>query len=189
MKIEIRVSIKEGYTTIGGETVEVECDNLDSPLKVEQALKSALDLAEEKGMFRRGPAHALDLYLKMREKQIEDEVDKRHRMDKAPDPKTWELQSTITSLREENATIERRAVDRPATAADMTESSVEIRETAEQAVVAKTARVVEEVVVGKESTTRPETINATVRGTQVEVERVEGTPTTAAPLDPTKKGI
>ena len=103
MKIEIRVSIKEGYTTIGGETVEVECDNLDSPLKVEQALKSALDLAEEKGMFRRGPAHALDLYLKMREKQIEDEVDKRHRMDKAPDPKTWELQSTITSLREENA--------------------------------------------------------------------------------------
>jgi stress response protein YsnF len=34
--------------------------------------------------------------------------------------------------------------------------------------------VVEEVVVGKEATERTETINDTVRGTQVEVERVEG---------------
>jgi hypothetical protein len=34
--------------------------------------------------------------------------------------------------------------------------------------------VVEEVVVGKEATGRTETINDTVRGTQVEVERLEG---------------
>jgi uncharacterized protein (TIGR02271 family) len=78
------------------------------------------------------------------------------------------------NLREEHATIERRAVDRPATAADLKEGFVEIRETAEQPVVAKTARVVEEVVVGKESSERTETIQDTVRGTEVEVERVEG---------------
>ncbi|MBW0448350.1 YsnF/AvaK domain-containing protein [Paraburkholderia phenoliruptrix] len=83
--------------------------------------------------------------------------------------------SESVELREEHATIERRATDRPATAADLKEGSVEIRETAEQAVVAKTARVVEEVIVGKESSSRTETVNDTVRGTEVEVERVEGT--------------
>ena len=85
--------------------------------------------------------------------------------------------SESVDLREQHATIERKAADRPATAADLKEGSVEIRETAEQAVVAKTARVVEEVVVGKESSHRTETVNDTVRGTQVEVERVEGTAT------------
>jgi len=82
--------------------------------------------------------------------------------------------SESVNLREEHATIERRAVDRPATAADLKEGFVEIKETAEQAVVAKTARVVEEVVVGKEASERTETIQDTVRGTEVEVERVEG---------------
>ncbi|HEY1216078.1 MAG TPA: YsnF/AvaK domain-containing protein, partial [Bryobacteraceae bacterium] len=83
--------------------------------------------------------------------------------------------SESVNLREECATIERRAVDRPATAADLQEGSVEIRETQEQPVVAKTARVVEEVVVGKEASTRTETVNDTVRGTEVDVERTEGT--------------
>jgi uncharacterized protein (TIGR02271 family) len=78
------------------------------------------------------------------------------------------------NLREEHAKIERRAVDRPATAADLKDGFVEIRETAEQPVVAKTARIVEEVVVGKESSERTETIQETVRGTEVEIERVEG---------------
>ena len=82
--------------------------------------------------------------------------------------------SESVNLREEHATIERRAVDRPATAADLKEGLVEIRETAEQPVVTKTARVVEEVVVGKESSERTETIHDTVRGTEVEIERVEG---------------
>jgi stress response protein YsnF len=80
-------------------------------------------------------------------------------------------------------------VDRPATTADLTESSVEVRETAEQAVVAKTARVVEEVVVGKESSSRTETVNDTVRGTEVEVERVEGTDKTARVDEIGKKPI
>jgi uncharacterized protein (TIGR02271 family) len=82
--------------------------------------------------------------------------------------------SESVNLREEHATIERRPVDRPATAADLKEGFVEVRETAEQAVVAKNARVVEEVVVGKESSNRTETVNETVRGTDVQVERVSG---------------
>jgi uncharacterized protein (TIGR02271 family) len=82
--------------------------------------------------------------------------------------------SESVNLREEHATIERRPVDRPATVADLKEGFVEVRETAEEPVVAKTARVVEEVIVGKESSNRTETVNDTVRGTDVEVERVAG---------------
>lgn len=85
--------------------------------------------------------------------------------------------SESVDLREARATVERRAVDRPATEADLKEGSLEIRETAEHAVVGKTARVVEEVVVGKETSTRTEEINDSVRGTNVEVERIEGKPT------------
>ncbi|MFM0624631.1 YsnF/AvaK domain-containing protein [Paraburkholderia xenovorans] len=88
--------------------------------------------------------------------------------------------SENVNLREEHATIERRAVDRPATEADLREGSVEIGETAEEAIVGKTARVVEEVIVGKESSQRTETVNATVRGTEVEVERDTGTPETGS---------
>jgi uncharacterized protein (TIGR02271 family) len=85
--------------------------------------------------------------------------------------------SESVNLREEHASIERRPVDRPATAADLKEGFVEIKETAEHAVVAKTARVVEEVVVGKEASSRTETVNDTVRGTDVEVERTAPTTT------------
>jgi uncharacterized protein (TIGR02271 family) len=77
-------------------------------------------------------------------------------------------------LREEHATIERRPVDRPATEADLAafkEGSIEVRETAEEPVISKTARVVEEVVVGKEATERTETIDDIVRRTEVEVDR------------------
>jgi hypothetical protein len=54
-------------------------------------------------------------------------------------------------------------------------------------VVATTARVIEEVVVGKESTARTETVNGTVRGTNVEVERVAGEDPQLRPDASTKK--
>lgn len=82
--------------------------------------------------------------------------------------------SESIELREQHASIERRAVDRPATTADLAafkDDSIEIRETAERAVVAKTARVVEEVRVGTETTTNRETVTDTVRSTEVEVDR------------------
>jgi hypothetical protein len=46
---------------------------------------------------------------------------------------------------------------------------VEVRETAEEPVVAKTAHVAEEVVVGREATERTETVKDTVRREEVEV--------------------
>lgn len=79
-------------------------------------------------------------------------------------------------LREERARVERRPVDRPATEADLgnafQEKSVELRETVEEPVVAKSARVVEEVDIGKDVKTRTETVRDTVRKTDVEVEEL-----------------
>jgi len=79
------------------------------------------------------------------------------------------------NLREEHVKVERHPVDQPATEADLAafkEGSVELRETAEEPVISKTARVVEEVVVGKEVTQQTQDINDTVRRTEVEVEQL-----------------
>lgn len=79
-------------------------------------------------------------------------------------------------LREEKANVQRRAVDRPATEADLAafkEGSMEVRETSEEAVVSKSARVVGEVEIGKTVSEREETVRDTVRKTQVDVEPLE----------------
>jgi len=83
----------------------------------------------------------------------------------------------VVRLREERAVVDRRAVDRPATADDLGtfgEGTLEVRETREEPVVAKTARVVEEVRVGKEVREREETIEDSVRRKDVDVQQVEG---------------
>jgi uncharacterized protein (TIGR02271 family) len=80
-------------------------------------------------------------------------------------------------LREERVSVERRPADRPATAADMNrvrEGTFEVTERAEQPVVMKEARVVEEVAIGKEVAERTETVSDTVRRTEVDVQKVEG---------------
>jgi len=79
------------------------------------------------------------------------------------------------TLRQEHVEIERRPVDRPATTADLNafkEGTIEVRETQEEAVVAKDARVVEEVHVRKNVGERTETVHDTVRRTEVEVEQL-----------------
>jgi uncharacterized protein (TIGR02271 family) len=84
------------------------------------------------------------------------------------------------SLREEHVSVERRPVDQPVSTADATafkEQSIEMRERAEEAVVQKSARVVEEVVVGKEATQRKENISDSVRHTEVQVEQLGGSTT------------
>ncbi len=80
-------------------------------------------------------------------------------------------------LREERAHVERRPANRAATEADlaaMKDTRVEVRESAEEAVVSKQARVVEEVEVGKEVSQRTEKVRGTVKKTDVEVERMGG---------------
>jgi uncharacterized protein (TIGR02271 family) len=86
------------------------------------------------------------------------------------------------NLQEERVRVDRRPVNRPVTDADLRagqEQVIEVEEYAEEPVVAKQARVVEEVRVGKETSQRTETIRDTVRHTEVDVEPVTGTATGA----------
>lgn len=79
------------------------------------------------------------------------------------------------TLHQEKVNVQRRPVNRPATDADASafkDQTIEVTETAEEPVVSKRARVVEEVVVGKEITERTETIRDTVRNQKVEVEQL-----------------
>jgi uncharacterized protein (TIGR02271 family) len=81
--------------------------------------------------------------------------------------------STDVSLRQENVTVERRAADRPVSSTDAAfrDQSFELTEKSEQAVINKSARVVEEVVVGTDVTQQSQTVTDTVRRTDVRVER------------------
>lgn len=84
------------------------------------------------------------------------------------------------NLREEHVHVERRPVDRPVAEGDMQafrEGTIEMTETAEEAIVGKQARVVEEVVVGKEVTEREQVVSDTVRRTDVDVEEINTTET------------
>lgn len=77
-------------------------------------------------------------------------------------------------LREERINVERRPVDQPLSAADadaFRERTIDVTATAEEAVVGKQARVVEEVVVSKTAEERVEEIDDTVRRTDVEIDR------------------
>ncbi len=75
-------------------------------------------------------------------------------------------------LEEEHVDIQRRPADRPAAGDAFREQSFEMRERAEEPVVEKRARVVEEVKVGKKRSKAARTVEDTVRKTDVEVERM-----------------
>ena len=86
-------------------------------------------------------------------------------------------------LREEHVTVNRTPVNRPATEADFTafkEGQIEVTESAERAVVAKEAHVVEEVSLGKEVSEREQVIKETVRNTEVDVEHIPGATTSSS---------
>ena len=80
-------------------------------------------------------------------------------------------------LREEHVNVERRPADRPATEHDLKagEEVIEITEMAEEPVVGKRTRVVEEVVVDKDVTERTETIHDTVKRKDVDVQPLGAT--------------
>jgi uncharacterized protein (TIGR02271 family) len=80
------------------------------------------------------------------------------------------------NLREEHVSVERRTVDQPLGAADLKDESlfrdrtIEMTETAEEAVVDKEARIKEELVVSKTATEHTEQVHDTVRHTEVDVD-------------------
>ena len=85
--------------------------------------------------------------------------------------------NTDVTLRDETVHLDRRPADRPASAADMARvwnGTFEMREHDEQAVVSKAARVVEEVVIEKDVEQRTETIQDSVRRTEVDVQEIPG---------------
>ena len=81
------------------------------------------------------------------------------------------------SLREEHVSVERRPVNQTLSAAELAsgdllrDRTIEMTETAEEAVVAKAAQVREEFVVKKTSEQHVERIDDTVRRTEVEVDQ------------------
>ena len=87
------------------------------------------------------------------------------------------VQEQVT-LRDEQVRVERRPVDRPIDPSRVDdvvrEGTIEVRERDEEAIVDKQARVVEEVVINKEARERTETIQDTVRRTDVDVEEIPG---------------
>jgi uncharacterized protein (TIGR02271 family) len=83
------------------------------------------------------------------------------------------VQQDLT-LKDEQVIVDRVRVDRPATGADFKNETIELRELAEEAVVQKEARVVEEVRVGKKTQERTQRIDETERRTDVQVEDLAG---------------
>lgn len=78
-------------------------------------------------------------------------------------------------LREERVTVDRQPVNREVKASDLREGRdqvIEVKEYAEEPIVSKQARVVEEVRVNKTANERAETVRDTVRHTEVNVENL-----------------
>lgn len=93
------------------------------------------------------------------------------------------------SLHSEKVVLERHPVtdERPATDS-FSDKTIEMTEMAEEAVVSKTARVVEEIGLRKEVSDRVETVRDTVRKEEVEVVQVPGTANTSTVTPATTTG-
>ena len=92
------------------------------------------------------------------------------------------------TLREERVDVERRPVDRAVGDADIDafqEGTFEVRERSEEAVIDKQARVTEEIRVRKDVDQRTETIQDTVRRTDVDVEQLGERDVVASDVDVT----
>jgi uncharacterized protein (TIGR02271 family) len=85
--------------------------------------------------------------------------------------------SADVTLHEEHAEVLRSAVSEPVNLADLdwSDRSIEVVETAEQALVSKTARIVEEVALDTIGTDHIETVHEKLRRQQAEVERIDAT--------------
>jgi stress response protein YsnF len=83
-----------------------------------------------------------------------------------------EVQEKV-NLTEVHAEVLRKAVDQPVEEWDWSDSTIEVLETREEAVVSKTAHVAEEIRLKTEETERTETVTETVRRQQAEIEHLD----------------
>lgn len=86
--------------------------------------------------------------------------------------------SENVSLHEQHAAIFRRPVNESGspTHVDWSEKTIEVEETHEQPVINKTAEIIEEVVLRKETSDRVETINDSVRRQEVDIDHASTDP-------------
>ena len=172
--------VRRGGTLL---TVRVGDDMVDSAMDVIHKY-GAVDINERATQYQAGSANQGEYALPVIEEQLS--VGKR-----AVERGGVRVYSRITEtpveetvrLREEHVTVERRPVNRAVSDADFSafkEGTIEVTETSEEAVVGKQARVVEEVIVGKQVEERTETVRDTVRRTDVEVEQITDDQTRAA---------
>ncbi len=97
------------------------------------------------------------------------------------------VQEQVT-LHEERVTIERHPVNERVTGTEaFRDQTIEARATAEEAVVGKEARVVEEIGIRKEAADRVETVRDTVRETKVDVQDTSAAVRPATTTDTTKR--
>lgn len=86
------------------------------------------------------------------------------------------------TLHEEHVTVNRTPVSRTLSASDLasafTNATIDVTTRSEEAVIGKTAHVIEEVTIGKTATDRVETVSDTVRRTDVDVVETDATYTT-----------
>ena len=83
------------------------------------------------------------------------------------------LVSEDVTLRDETVSIDRRPVDRPIVVLEadaFQERTIELEEFAEEVVVSKKARVVEEIGIRKAASDRTETVRDTVRSSRVDID-------------------
>ena len=82
--------------------------------------------------------------------------------------------SESVTLHKEHVVMDRHAVDRPATEADLASEgkSLVLTEKDEEVVLSKSARVIEEVLVTTQSSDRVEHVQETVRRTEIDVEEL-----------------
>jgi uncharacterized protein (TIGR02271 family) len=143
---------------------------------VERETRAGADAARERGRAGTGEVETGDIKVPVVEEELQVGTRQVQRGGVRLYTRVTErpVEETVR-LRDETVHVERRPVDRPATEADVAAAkgrTVEVTETDEEAVIAKQARVVEEVVVSKEAEERTEAVQATARRTEVEVEPV-----------------
>ncbi len=78
------------------------------------------------------------------------------------------------TLHEEHVEVIRHAISNPAnvTDTDWSDKTIEVTDTMEEAVVNKTAHLIEEVVIRKQGSDRTQTVHDTIRHQEVLVERM-----------------
>ena len=117
--------------------------------------------------------------LRLAEEQVE--VGKRLVSEGSTRVRRYTVTDTVSediSLHEQHAAIFRRPVNESGspTHVDWSEKTVEVEETHEQPVINKTAEIIEEVVLRKETSDRVETINDSVRRQEVDIDHASTDP-------------